>query len=421
MHNAYRIATSLVAPLLPLWLLARQLRGKEDPRRRRERFGYASKPRPKGTLLWMHAASVGEANSVLPLIEKIRERFPQLQLLLTTGTVTSARLMQARLPKGVIHQYAPLDTREAARRFIIHWKPGMAFFVESEFWPNMVAAANDFHCFMGVINARMSERSYASWKKYPGLIEPMMQAFDVMFAQSEDDARRLRQLGAKQVFCPGNLKYDAPALPCDEAELLRLKSAIGARPLWLAASTHPGEEARIKEAHALLSATRPNLLTIIAPRHPQRGAEIARTLGEGAMLRSKKAAITVQTRFYIADTLGELGLFYRLSPLAFLGGSLANRGGQNPLEAARLSCAIVAGPHTHNFSDIYRDLEKAGGVATVNSAAELAARIDNLLNQPEALHAMQANARQWVESQGGASERMLAMLKPVFEAAPVAR
>jgi 3-deoxy-D-manno-octulosonic-acid transferase len=408
----YRMATSLVAPLLPLWLYWRRLKGKEDPARIQERFGIASRPRPEGTLLWLHAASVGEANSVLLLIQKIRERFPALKLLLTTGTVTSAQLMQSRLPKEVIHQYVPIDTPRAVDRFVWHWRPDIALWVESEFWPNLIAATNDLGSFMGVINARMSERSFRKWNKRKPMIRSMLRCFDVLYAQSADDGKRLKALGAKMVDNVGNLKYDAALLPCDEGELIRMKNMIASRPVWLAASTHPGEEAIIAQAHTLLAATRPNLLTIIVPRHPERGADIAASIG-GA-LRSKKSAITADTSFYIADTLGELGLFYRLSDIVFMGGSLVAHGGQNPLEPARLSCAIVTGEHTHNFADIYREMHAAGGCARVNNAGSLAAHIDLLLNNAGARDTMQNAVRHWLAGKSGAITKLLDALEPVL-------
>ncbi len=375
MLKAYATLTSVLAPLITLWLWVRRLSGKEDPKRMRERFGFASRPRPAGALLWLHAASVGEANSVLPLIDQLRERFPMFNILLTTGTVTSAQLMARRLPKDVIHQYVPVDTPQATARFMRHWMPDFAFWVESEFWPNLVLEANRSQCFMGVINARMSDRSFKSWDKYPALISAIIGAFDCVFAQSDKDATRFRALGARQVTNTGNLKYDALMLTCDEGELIRLTSAIGARPVWLAASTHPGEEEMIASAHTAIAAKHPGLLTIIAPRHPNRGPEITAALAKYRVgVRSRKDAIAPDSEIYIADTLGELGLFYRLSETVFMGGSLVKHGGQNPLEPARLSCAIVTGPYVHNFADIYQEMEKTGAAITVKNADALAAK-----------------------------------------------
>lgn len=417
MIKTYRILTDFISPLMPLWLWWRKTQGKEDAARLRERFGYASKARPQGTLLWLHGASVGEANSVLKLIDLLREHFPHVHILLTTGTVTSATLMEKRLPAGVFHHYVPIDTPDATARFMRHWRPDIALWVESEFWPNLIASARAWECFMGVINARMSERSFRFWSKYPSLIRDMLGSFDFAYAQSEQDAQRLRALGASDVRYAGNLKYDASPLPCNETELLALKTQLGARPVWLAASTHPGEEALVAKAHALLSVGQPGLLTIIVPRHPGRGEDIARELaayGKVAM-RSKQQLPGPDSAFYLADTLGELGLFYRLCEVVFMGGSLARHGGQNPLEPARLGCAIITGPHTHNFLDIYRALDSAKACLRATSAEALAAQAGSLLSSSELRSRMHKAARAWVSSQSGACKRILNDIAPIFE------
>ena len=413
----YRLITSFVAPLIPLWLQWRKLYGKEDARRLRERYGFTSKPRPKGTLVWLHAASVGESNSVLILIQKIKERYPEIHLLLTTGTVTSANLMQKRLPKDVIHQYVPIDTPSAVRRFIRHWRPDIALWVESELWPNLVMEANEAEAFMGIINGRMSERSFEGWKKRPEMIKPMLSSFNIVFAQTQADAKRLSELGAKDVLCVGNLKYDAAFLPCNEEELIDLQTDTGNRKLWLAASTHPAEEQLIAKTHALLSVTIPNLLTIIVPRHPQRGAEIAASLSNTlkVSLRSQTRSISADTQIYVADTLGELGLFYRLCEIVFMGGSLVKHGGQNPLEPGRLSCAILTGPYTHNFADMYNDMEKAGCCLRVNGPDQLAVQVSKLMGDIAARDRLQSTVKKWMEGKGGTAERLLDEMEPVFD------
>jgi 3-deoxy-D-manno-octulosonic-acid transferase len=416
--RVYLIVSELISPLVLPWLFWRRLKGKEDAARFSERFGYTSHLRPKGKLLWLHAASVGEATSILPLIGALRARHSEMHVLVTTGTKTSALLMKERLPQGVIHQYAPVDTPAATWRFTKHWRPEFAFFVESEFWPNLVFAANAWQCFLGVINGRMSQRSFRFWNNYPVLMQKMLACFDIAFAQSEDDKKRLETLGAKNTLTVGNLKYDAEPLPCDETKLLQLKTALGARPVWLAASTHPGEEIFIAEAQTKLAALHPGLLAIIVPRHPVRGAEIAAMLQKKFPigLRSRGDAIQPEMEMYIADTLGELGLFYRLSDIVFMGGSLVPHGGQNPLEPARLAASIVTGPHTHNFADIYRDLENAKACLRARNAEELATKISGLFSNPGAAQTMQDAAKAWVESQRGATERVLAKLSPVFSA-----
>ncbi len=416
MDKAYAVIGYVLSPLVPLWLLWRWIIGKEDGHRLRERLGFATVARPQGTLLWIHAASVGEAASVLPMIKELRARWPQMRLLLTTGTRTSAALMQKRLPKGVIHQYVPVDTKDAAWRFMRHWRPDIGFFVESEFWPNLLFAARRWYCFLCVVNARMSVKSFSFWQKHPALITKMLSCFQMVFAQSEGDAQRLRALGVKNIDCVGNIKYDGEKLPYDESALLSLKNSIGSRLLWLAASTHPGEEAKIAAAHRLLAATRPDVLTIIIPRHPERGKTVAAELSKQlrTALRSRGDAVTPATQCYVADTLGEMGLFYRLGDIVFMGGSLVNHGGQNPLEPARLSCAVVTGPHTHNFADIYQDMEKSGACLRVSSAEDLAAQIGTLLGAAVKKQALQTAAAAWAESRSGATGRILDELGPLF-------
>lgn len=415
MHS-YCLLSHIISPLVPLWINHRAKQGKEDPKRLRERFGHPSAKRPKGSLLWLHAASVGEANSVLLLIRKINEVLPDVHIMLTTGTVTSAKLMKARLPKTVLHQFVPVDIPAAVERFMRHWHPDFAFWVESELWPNLVFAADEYQCFTGMINARMSESSFKGWQKHPALIRDMLRRFNLIFAQSETDAERLRALGASDVLCLGNLKYDADILPCNEESLLTLQNDIQNRPAWLAASTHPGEEELVAEAHSLLTATRSTLLTIIAPRHPDRGAEIAAKVEKfgSVALRSKKQPITATTQFYIADTLGELGIFYRLCEQVFMGGSLVPHGGQNPLEAARLACAIVAGPHTHNFEEVYAEIESKQLMLRATSSTNLATQMDQLFIQSAMRQNMQAGIKAWVEGKSGTADRLMNYLEPIM-------
>lgn len=418
MASAYRTLSHVIAPFIPLWLELRRLRGKEDATRGHERLGHASLARPAGTLLWLHAASVGEANSVLHFIGLLRKHYPTLHILLTTGTVTSAELMNTRLPQGVMHQYVPVDTPSATARFMRHWRPDIALWVESEFWPNLIYQAHSWHAFMGIINGRMSERSFRKWNKRRAMIEPMLGVFDVCFAQSKKDGERLAALGVPAVDYIGNLKYDAAPLEHDESQLAALKRATAKRPLWLAASTHPGEEAHIATTHKLLKQTRPDLLTIIVPRHPARGTQLRTQLEKHGTVaqRSGGDETTPKTEFYLADTLGELGLFYRLADIVYMGGSLVPHGGQNPLEPARLSCAILTGPHTHNFTDIYAKLSAKQACVTVQNPQDLAAQVANLLSSEKKRQTMQQNALGLAQSQTGAAQKLFHALAPAINA-----
>ncbi len=282
----YRAGTELLGPAIELWLKRRLARGKEDPARLSERLGRPGRDRPPGRLVWLHGASVGEAISVLPLIDRLLAARDDVSVLLTTGTVTSARLMAERLPARAFHQFAPVDRPSAVERFLDHWRPDLALWVESELWPNLVAETAKRGAAMALVNARLSERSYRRWRRLGWLIRPMLSAFALTLAQSEADAQRLRALGARDVRCLGNLKSAAPPLVVDKAALAELSAALGGRPRWLAASTHPGEEAIAADVHRRLAPRLPGLLTVIAPRHPERGPELAEALGATVARRS---------------------------------------------------------------------------------------------------------------------------------------
>lgn len=386
----YRAATTLGGPLIRLHLARRRARGKEDPERFRERLGIASRPRPDGPLTWVHAASVGESLSLLPLIERLRARRPAAHVLMTTGTVTSARLMEDRLPAGAIHQYAPVDRLAYVRRFLAHWRPDAALWAESEFWPNLITETAACGAAMILVQGRISPRSNARWRRHRPLIAHMLSRFAVSFAQSEVDAERLHDLGARNVACLGNLKLSKPPLPVDAEELARMRGAIGTRPCWLAASTHPGEDEIVASAHRRMQADLPNALCLIVPRHPERGAAIARQLSARGLTvtrRSAGEAITSATDVHVGDTIGELGLFYRLVSIAFIGKSLAGKsmagGGQNPLEAAQLGCAVLFGPDMTNFAGVAAALEASGAAQTVVDDRMLATTVLALLQHDD--------------------------------------
>jgi 3-deoxy-D-manno-octulosonic-acid transferase len=417
MLGLYRTATDAVAPLVRLYLDHRLRRGKEDGGRLGERFGVASQPRPDGALVWVHAASVGESLSMLPLIERLRRDHPGITVLMTTGTVTSARLMASRLPDGALHQYVPLDRRPWVRRFIDHWRPDAVLWVESELWPNALAEIKARGVPLALVNARMSPRSFRGWRRFPRAARTLLGHFDLCLAQSEDDAAHLTALGAKRVLCRGNLKFAAAPLPADEMELARLSRAVGRRPVWLAASTHPGEETVVAEAHAALRRRHPDILTIVAPRHPARGAEIAAELGRTGRPVARRDAsepAARETEFYVADTMGELGIFFRVARVVFVGGSLVPHGGQNPLEPAKLGCALVFGPHMFNFRAIVEELAAARAADTVRDAIGLSDVVGGLLADPASLRARGAAANAIAAGKGGIVDDVLAELAPIL-------
>ena len=384
--------TTLAAPVLRASLRWRARRGKEWPARLAERRGIDGTPRPAGKLLWVHAASVGESVSVLPVLAALGSRASDVSVLLTTGTVTSAALMAERLGElglsRVLHRFAPLDVPRWAARFLDHWRPDAAAFVESELWPNLLGGCRARAIPTMLVNARLSARSFARWRLAPRLAARVMRCLDLVQAQSEADAERLRGLGALAVAAPGNLKFAAPPLPVDAAELARLRTALAGRPCWVAASTHPGEEAIVLDAHRRLAPAWPGLLTVLVPRHPARGAALAELAG--APRRSLGAPLPPEGP-WIADTLGELGLWYRLGMAALVGRSLVPPGGgQNPLEPARLGCPVAAGPFMDNFADTARALEAVGALSRVADSAELADWLGTILDDPARRAAMGA-------------------------------
>ncbi|MDQ2763253.1 MAG: 3-deoxy-D-manno-octulosonic acid transferase [Pseudomonadota bacterium] len=377
-------ATTLLAPALYLNLRRRAANGREIAARLPERRGIDATPRPLGPLLWIHAASVGETLSILPVLEALGHR---VKVLLTTGTVTSQALLDQRIPDqglsaDVLLRFAPLDVPSWVGRFLSHWRPDAACFVESELWPNQIAACRARGVPLMLVNARMSDRSFGHWQYVPSLARRMLGGFSLVQARGEQDAERLKTLGAKHVESPGDLKFAAPPLPVDPVELDRLSKALAGRPVWLAASTHPGEESLIADAHRHLARNHPGLLTIIAPRHPDRGPALAAEFA--APRRAAGQRPPIGQGMWIVDTIGELGLWYRAAPIAFVGRSLVvPGGGQNPLEPARLGCAIAVGPHTGNFSDHVALLRDAGGLVEVADAPALARFVSRMLHYPE--------------------------------------
>jgi 3-deoxy-D-manno-octulosonic-acid transferase len=404
-------ATTLAAPVLRYSLRRRAGRGKEILERLPERWGDDATPRPAGCLLWLHAASVGEAVSLLPVLGVLAQS--EAAILLTTGTVTSATLLAQRLPElglgdRVLHRFVPLDVPSWAARFLDHWHPDAVGFVESELWPNLLAACRARGIPMMLINARISARSLRAWQRAPAMARSVLANFSQIHARGREDADRLRALGARGVSSPGDLKFSAPELPADPAVLARLRRQIGNRPVWVAASTHPGEEAEIAAEH-------PRLLTIVAPRHPDRGAELAAALQ--APRRGAGQPPPAEAGIWIADTIGELGLWYRLARVAFVGRSLVPPGGgQNPLEPARLRCPTIVGRYTDNFTDPVARLREANAIAEVTDASELAAVVSGLLRDENARRAQAERAFEAVQLYAGlpayTAEALLGLLPP---------
>jgi 3-deoxy-D-manno-octulosonic-acid transferase len=407
-----RLASGLV-PLAPALIKRRLKQGKEDPARVGERRGLSQDVRPQGPLVWIHGASVGEVLAAAALIQRLREL--NLRILVTSGTVTSAAMVAKRFPPDVIHQYVPYDSPRYVARFLDHWQPSLALFIESDLWPNLILAGAARRLPMVLINGRMSPRSFPRWRRVHGTISALLSRFDICLAQSKTDAERFAALGSRNVVTTGNLKLDVPAPPADPAKLERLMTVTRGRPVIVAASTHPGEEEMLIAAHRSLTGFFPQLLTVIVPRHPDRGASVAGLVTASGLTparRSRDELPIASTDVYVADTMGELGLFYRLSPIVFMGGSLVPHGGQNPIEAIKLGAAIVHGPHVFNFADVYEALDNSGGARQAATQEALVRQLGQLLADPAARETLLRAGHGVVERLGGALERTLTALEP---------
>lgn len=416
MLATYRWAGAAVYPLIGGYVAWRASKGKEDRARRRERYGQTNRARPEGPLIWMHAASVGETVAVIGLIEHILGY--GINIVLTTGTVTSAKVAEERLGDRVIHQYVPLDLKPAISRFLNHWKPDLAIMAESEIWPMTILELGVRRVPQVLVNGRLSDRSFAGWRKHPFLAEALFENLAHVVAQSEGDGERFRILGARPVTVSGNLKVDTSPPPVDPDALAQLKGEIGARKTWAAISTHPGEEAIAVEVHRMLRRRHPDILTIIVPRHPERAAALeAEFTAAGLQVarRGRKDPIRPETDILLGDTIGEMGLYLRLTEIAFVGRSLAIEGGQNPIEPAMLGTAVLAGKNVQNFRETYRRLIDRGGARLVRDRDMLAGAVNFLFNNEPARKGMMKAGLRAVEEMSGALAHTLTALEPYIQ------
>jgi 3-deoxy-D-manno-octulosonic-acid transferase len=386
--------------------------------RQRERLGYASLPRPDGKLIWCHAASVGESLSALTLINVMGERHPDAQFLLTSGTATSAQIVANRLPPRCLHQFAPLDSGSAMRRFLKHWQPDLACFIESELWPQMVVRTAAI-CPVALLNARISKGSLRNWGRFAQTARLLLDRFALIRTQDQATLDGILSLGAPPERCARgqNLKSAAEPLPVPQDALEALRAQLGPRPVWIAASTHAGEERVVLEAHRKLLVQTPDLMLVLVPRHPERAPDIQQMIANTGLshsCRSRKEPPHGQV--YLADTLGEMGLFYSLSPLVFLGGSLSPVGGHNPYEPAHAGAAVIHGPLYANFAEDYPALHAAGGAVEVQDDTTLAQALQHLLETPEDLQRRATAAHQFAKGQMQGLDQMIselsALLKP---------
>lgn len=411
--RTYRLVTDLLAPLAWPVMLFRAMRGKEDLSRIRERFGFRNGTRETGRVhVWLHGVSVGECLSLLPLAEAIIVHNPYLIPLVTYGTRTAAQLVAQRLPAGAIHRYVPIDTYGAVNRFLHKWHPTVVILVESEIWPNLIQEVRRWEIPLALISARMTPSSAKGWARVPQAARTLLQSFQLILPQDPDTAARLTALGAT-VGPYFNLKRLGQPLDCDPAQLADLKARTAGRFVVLASNTHTGEDALIAQAALGLDA-----LLIIAPRHPERGPFVAADLiarGHIVALRSAGQSLTPATTAYIADTLGEMGLFYRLADVAVMGGSfLPGIGGHNPLEPARLCVPVVAGPHVFNAQALYDEMYDEVCAIPAKDAVDLRRHLIGMMTYPHIRSQMRDAALRYAARQGASLKTAMDLLEPLL-------
>ncbi len=419
MYYIYRALTYASAPILSSILKKRLENRKEDQQRFVEKKAVINMPRPNGMLIWVHAASVGEAHTALIVVNRIIKNTQNINILLTTGTVTSAKLVESKLPDRAYHQFAPLDHPVWVKNFLSHWQPNIAIWMESELWPNMLYELKQRKIKAFLLNAHMSDKSFNSWKKIPFLPKRMLGAFEEILCQTILDKERYSKLGGNQVHVTDNLKYSAEPLGFVQGDLDKVQKVVKDRPIWLYASTHKGEEKLAAETHLKLQKTYPELLTIIVPRHPERREEIAQLFANHKVTfrGENKDLPKHDDQIYVADTLGELGLFYTLSPIAMIGRSFSDDGGggHNPIEAANLNCAVLSGPNVQNLQEIFDDMCVQNACISISGPENLAHELEKLLKGDDYLQSYQKAAKEFSKNKTSVIDKVMAHIQPSLD------
>lgn len=414
----YRILSILLYPFLELFLFYRVIKKKEDKSRLNERLGNPVFPRPEGKIIWLHAVSVGEANSALILVEELLKKFPQISILFTTTTITSAAIIAQKSQKyqgRVIHQFLPIDSYFCVQNFLHYWQPKVAIFMESEIWPNLIHEARKMGILSFLVNARMSEKSVKKWRFARLLRFAIFDYFAVIFAQTLEDKNRIQKLTNQQVLTYGNLKAQAQNLFVDFDKLQILKEQIATRKILVAASTHKGEEQIILQAFDELKKEFSDLLLVLILRHPNRANEVKELLKDKKFAqRSQNQGLNADVEVYLVDSLGELGIFYSLNNFAFIGGSLLEIGGHNPFEAIKLNCAVISGKHVFNFREIYANLEKADACRMVENQ-DLAKVMAQFLRDENLAKKLNQNAQEVIKVESNTAARIIEKIDAFIE------
>ena len=418
------IYTALLYLLIPLLLVRLWWRGRKNPayrQRWRERFGRlpaSTMPAP----IWLHAVSLGEVNAAHPLVKAIQKRFPEQRIVITTTTPTgSARVIQL-FGDSVSHVYLPIDCQRFIARFYAFIKPKIVIIMETELWPNMLHYLAKKKCPVIIANARLSEQSFAGYKKILWLTRPMLQTIQAIAAQAEADASRLIAMGGKpdHVHVLGNIKFDIELKPewADAAKLLRQHWGAS-RLVWVVASTHAGEDELLLSVFTQLKQQHPQLLLLLVPRHPERfdGVyELCRQTNMNVARRTQFETVSEKTDILVGDTLGEMMLFFSAADVVFMAGSFAKIGGHNALEPAALGLPIITGPHTFNFTAINKLMMAQNALVTVETPEQLSHAMQNLLSSKDAMKTLADNAREVMEKNRGAVSRHIELIERYFNA-----
>ena len=379
MFFIYNIAINLIILISPFIILVRLFKNKEDKIRFKEKFCSFSKKRGTGKLVWFHGSSVGEILSVIPLVEKLEKKKSIKKILITSSTLSSSNVLSNFKLTKTIHQFFPIDSNFLTEKFLNYWNPSVAIFIESEIWPNMLMNIKKKSLPLILLNARITKKSFNKWRMIPSMSKILFNTFNICFSQNKETKKYLKSLGSKKIKFLGNLKYSESKTQKENTLNNSLKNILNYKKVWCAASTHNSEEKICAIAHKKLKKKYKNLLTIIIPRHTQRAESIAseiQDIGLKIQIRSMKNKLSNNTEIYLADTYGETKSFYNICKTVFLGGSLINHGGQNPLEPVRLGCKVVHGPYIQNFTEVYQLLKKGGLSSKFNNVEQLVLLID---------------------------------------------
>jgi len=414
----YRQGMRVFHGFAPGVLKKRVTRGREDAARWRERLGESGAQRPDGPLVWFHGVSVGESLSALPVLEAIRKARPDIRLLITSATTTAADILARRLPEGVIHQFAPIDTPQAVRAFLDRWRPDLAVFIESDIWPVLLGELGERHVPHVLLSARITEKTAKGWQRFRASMTKLLSGYSLISAQDSASEARLQAMGVT-TSPRANLKTLGAALPVDAEKRHELKAMIGGRFVWLAASTHPGEDELV--AAALKPGLMGGDLLVLAPRHPVRAGLLRaaiEAMGLRVAQRSRDEPVTESVQVYLADTLGELGTLFSLSGLVIMGGSFSEGiGGHNPLEAARSGRCVITGPDIANWQSIYHELAHEQAVF-ITTPETLPGRLRQLRHHPEQVHEADGRALAFSRREDGALDTVMAMLTPRLPETP---